>query len=415
MRLPRRIPLAGPAAAVLGLGAAGGAAGQALEAYPDYLAEDPVEARLYELLEEDEPVLEAERPERLTWRFPGGSSLNLYGWINYGILSFDDGRETNTYGPIDNSNSPSRIGLAYTRPVGTWTFGARVEVQNLFYSTAFVNQVDSSADLDFRRRDIRWIEVSATAPEVGTISVGQGSMATDGVTNLDLSGTTVIGYSSVGDSASGQFLRFSDPERPIEEAPQVGQVFRGFNGPRRVRLRYTTPEFSGFTAAAAYGRELLSNRSDLREEDLFDVSLFYAGDHGPFQLGAGGGYFWDAFDRETLSAAVSALHEPTGLNLTFAAAESDVSDRTESYWYAKLGLRSDVFAFGTTAASIDYYAGSDFRQQGSESTSYGFALVQNVDQARSEVWLTLRRYQYDEVATEYQDALAFYGGLRWRF
>jgi hypothetical protein len=90
-------------------------------------------------------------------------------------------------------------------------------VQNLFYSTAFVNQVDSSADFDFRRRDIRWIEVSASAPEVGRISVGQGSMATDGVTNLDLSGTSVIGYSSVGDSASGQFLRFRDPDRPIEE------------------------------------------------------------------------------------------------------------------------------------------------------------------------------------------------------
>jgi hypothetical protein len=59
-----------------------------------------------------------ERPERLTWRFAGGSSLNLYGWINYGILFFDDGRETNTYGPIDNANSPSRIGLAYTRPAG---------------------------------------------------------------------------------------------------------------------------------------------------------------------------------------------------------------------------------------------------------------------------------------------------------
>jgi hypothetical protein len=116
-----------------------------------------------------------------------------------------------------------------------------------------------------------------------------------------------------------------------------------------------------------------------------------------FQLGAGAGYFWDAFDRETLSAAVSALHRPTGLNLTFAAAGSDVGDRTESYWYAKLGLRSDVFALGTTAASIDYYSGSDFRVQGSESTSYGFALVQNIDRRpNTELWLTLRRYQYDD-------------------
>ncbi len=416
MRRPHHIPGAGLATAATALWTACGALAQAPLPYPEYLSEDPYQARTEELLEgEDEALARVKRQERLTWGFADGSTLNLYGWLNYGILFFDDGRETNTYGPIDNANSPSRIGLAYTRPAETWTFGARVEVQNLFYSTAFVNQVDSSPDFDFRRRDIRWIEVSASAPTVGRISLGQGSMATDGVTNLDLSGTTVVGYSSVGDAASGQFLRFRDRDLPIEDGPQVGQVFRGFNGPRRVRLRYTSRDFSGFTASVAYGRDLLSNRSDVREEDLFDVSLFYAGDHGDVQFGAAAGYFWDAFDRETLSGAVSALHRPTGLNLTFAAAGSDVGDRTEAYWYTKLGLLSDVFAFGTTAASIDYYSGRDFRVRGSESTSYGFALVQNIDDARTELWLTLRRYQYEDDTADFRDALAVYGGFRWRF
>ena len=36
-------------------------------------------------------------------------------------------------------------------------------------------------------------------------------MATDGIQEIDLSGTDVIAYSSVADLAGGQIVRFSDP------------------------------------------------------------------------------------------------------------------------------------------------------------------------------------------------------------
>jgi hypothetical protein len=412
--MPPRAPRLAAALAAACLPWAALAQAPALDA--DDALEDATDARLAELLADDEQPPEDPAPERLTWGFADGSSLRLYGWINYGILSFDDGRATDTYGPIDNANSPSRLGLTYTRPSDGWTLGARVEVQNLFFSTCCVNQLNRSGDdFDFRRRDIRWIEANAAHPAFGRVSAGQGSMATDGITLVDFSGTNVVAYSSVGDSASGQFLRFDDPALPIAGAPQVGQVFRGFNGPRRVRLRYDTPAFGDFGAAIAYGRELLSTSSAIRDEDLVDVSLTYGATHGEVEVGAGAGYFWDRGDRRTLSGSVSTLHTPTGLNATLAAAASDTGAHTESYWYAKLGLRHDLWPLGTTAASIDYYDGSDILRRGSDSTSWGLAVVQNVDAITSELWLTYRQYQYEDPTAAFLDASAVYGGIRWRF
>ena len=43
-------------------------------------------------------------------------------------------------------------------------------------------------------------------------------MATDGIYEMDLSGTTVIDYSSVADSASAQIIRFSDPDLDFDES-----------------------------------------------------------------------------------------------------------------------------------------------------------------------------------------------------
>ena len=344
-----------------------------------------------------------------------GTTIRLYGHVNWGVLTYDDGRETNTYAPIDNANSVTRLGVLAERPVGAWDVGGRVEVQYAPYSTFDVSVLDDQADFGTDQGNIRWIELNAENATYGRFSLGQGSMATDGITLIDFADTNVVAYSTVGDSAAGQFLRFSDPSRPIDEAPRIRDAFSGFDGPRRVRVRYDTPSFHGFSAAAAYGRELLTTRDNVREDDLFDLSLTYGDQLGDFQLGAGLGYFWDRDDREVLSGSGSVLHVPTGLNLTVASARVDIDRDDPHYWYVKAGIRRDLFDFGSTAVSLDYYAGDDIVRDGSESTSYAVAAVQRIDAINTELWASYRIYEYDEPATNFEDADMVFAGFRFRF
>ena len=55
--------------------------------------------------------------------FGNGGTLRFYGQINKGILTYDDGQESESYGLIDNDNSNTRFGLTYTQDFAeTWTY-----------------------------------------------------------------------------------------------------------------------------------------------------------------------------------------------------------------------------------------------------------------------------------------------------
>ncbi len=53
-------------------------------------------------------------------------------------------------------------------------------------------------------------------------------MATDGIQQIDLSGTKVVAYSSAGDIASGQIIRYAEPGLTFDESLsdiQIGDAF----------------------------------------------------------------------------------------------------------------------------------------------------------------------------------------------
>lgn len=361
----------------------------------------------------------------IEWDVPGGT-LTLYGQINKGVLSYDDGIDTESYGLIDNANSSTRVGLKYSHDFGAWTFENVNEIQYAPYSSSnasILNDSPSSEDYEFTNANIRKLDFTLANERAGKFWLGQGSMATDGIQEIDLSGTNVIAYSSVGDSAGGQIIRFSNPGLPFDGSLSdvtVGAAFTNYDGPRRVRARYDTPTYANFTFAAAYGRDLLSDDSDVREQNIFDAALTYANDYDAFKVGAGLGYYWQEDDITTWGGSASALHKPTGLNLTAGFGTGSPEDGPDGqWWYAKLGLIRDFVTWGDTAMSVDYYKGDDFLVTGdatsSTSESWSLALVQNIDRANTELWLTLRQYDYDDNVASYEDGQAIFGGARFKF
>ncbi len=380
----------------------------------------------------------------LQTEFANGATLRFYGQINKGILNYDDGIDNETYYVIDNDNSSTRFGFEYDQSFGEWTFENVNEFTWAPYSTGNINIINdspSSEDYEWGNDNIRKIDFTLEHDRYGKFWVGQGSMATDGIAEIDLSGTDVIGYSGVGDSASAQIIRYSDPTLFFADNPQIGQAFQNYDGGRLTRLRYDTPSFSGFSVAFAFGQDLLSGDEDDRDINQYDVALIYERAYDSFEVGAGIGYYANDDDAEVWAGSVSALHTPTGVNGTFAAGTQDFESDSSTYWYGKLGLLREFVAWGDSAAAIDYYSGDDIFLTGdvqlftsggepvldedgnpvigditsSESTSWGLSFVQNVDAWNTELWLTYRSYDYADDFASYDDGQAIFGGARFRF
>lgn len=371
----------------------------------------------------------------LEWETSGGGKFTVYGQINKGVLSYDDGQATNSYGLIDNNNSNTRAGLRWSQPLDTWTLGTRIEIQYAPFSTANANQLNPDInDWQFDNDNIRWIDFSAKSGAIGTFSLGQGSMSTDGIAEIDLSGTDVIAYASVGDSATAQLLTYDQPDLAGFYGPKIGSVFNDYDGSRYVRVRYDTKSFNGFSFAAAYGRNLLSSDSDIRDINQYDAAIRYENKFDAFQIKGGIGYAANDDDLTTWAGSVSALHNATGINGTLAMGTRDNDGQSGEYYYGKLGMLRDFVSWGATAMSVDYYHGEDIYTasdvsvvndqgdvllagniDGSTSDSYGFALVQKVAAANTELWLTYRKYEFSDDLTSYGDGQAIFGGARFKF
>lgn len=343
--------------------------------------------------------------------FPDGTVASFYGQINKGFLNYDDGEVTETYDLIDNSNSSTRFGFLYSRPLSEeWTLGSRLEFQYQPFNTGAANILDDNADFDFTLdNNLRWAEVSFDNDRYGQISLGQGSMATDTTSETDLSGTGVIAYSSVGDSAGGQIFRETDG---VLSGVTVGGAFNNYDGlGRQMRIRYDTNEFSGFSFAASYGQNVLADD----DTNLYDVAARYGNEVGAFLVAGALGYAWKGSDTTILSGSASGLHTPTGLNLTVAAGAQDDDAADGSFGYAKLGWIADWWEGGDSKFSVDYYSGDDVTTDGSESESYSVSFVQEIEAANTDFWFTAREYAYDDEDAEYDDGRAIFTGLRFRW
>jgi len=343
--------------------------------------------------------------------------FDFYGQINRGILFFDDGADSDVYPFVDNSKSVSRLGLTYDTALNNgWHFQARGEVGLVWGETNAINQVDRfSGSFGAASEPLRKLEVSFAHPERGTFYVGQGAMASDGVTGQDLSLTNVVAGAAVKDIAGGFFFRRTDGTL---STIRIKDRFRTLGSSRRLRVRYDTPVNRGLSFSMAAGREVLEDRDG---RYYADAAVRYDGQQGDWRYrGAAairwaGGYDATQFKPRQLSfiASGSVLHKPSRWNLTLAyGVEQDAGH----YIYAKLGRRWYKFLpYGWTAASLDYYYFEDPRANAQTGNSIGLAVVQQFKQQKFEAYATIRSYDYDDDIADYFDSLAVLTGIRWRF
>jgi Gram-negative porin len=338
------------------------------------------------------------------------SYFEFYGQINKGLLVFDDGESTLGYIPVDNGNSSTRAGIRiYGAITDDWSLGGNLEWEWNPYSTTNVNQLNRD-DFDWDTELLRKAEAYLTSDTLGKLWLGQGSMASDSSAEVDLSGTSVVGYSLISDMAGGPFLRLDDG---LLSTVKVKDAFTNFDGlGRKLRVRYDTPSFAGFTLAASVGTQVVPEETHVT---VWDIVARYENTFDDFKVSAAVAYSEPGDHQNLYDGSFSILHDPTGISLTFATAYSDEETVDGRYGYVKLGYQTDFFEVGKTAFSVDAYYGEDIAANGSDSTSFGAQFVQNLDYLQTELYLGLRSYSYDEAVTGFDDSFAVLTGARVKF
>ncbi|MBN9026923.1 MAG: porin [Rhizobiales bacterium] len=197
----------------------------------------------------------AEDPKPIEYSFPDGTVVRLSGQVNMGYLGYDDGQQS--YGNfVDNDNSSTRARIQlFSSPNFDWRFEAIFEVEYQPLASNVVSQLDDRPEWSFDQGDIRKAEAAISNKSYGKLWLGQGSMASDGTAEVDKSGTTVIAYASVSDTAGGYFFRA--PGGALSDVT-VGDAFNDYDGlSRKFRIRYDTPTFGGFGVQVSYGYDWL--------------------------------------------------------------------------------------------------------------------------------------------------------------
>lgn len=350
------------------------------------------------------------------------ASVQIYGQVNRAFLAADDG-DSSDYYFVDNDNSSTRVGLLGEAKVNDdITVGTRMEFEYQSNPSNEVNQEDKNPDgTSF---DDRWIDAQLTSKRFGKLYLGKGSTASDGTSEVDLSGTDVVGYSSIADMAGG--ILFYNKTTGTRTATNVGDAFSNFDGlSRRNRIRYDSPEFWGFSLAGS----LLS--------DGGDVALKYAAKWGEeWKFAAAAAYANPQATDDSISnqynGSASVLHS-SGLNLTVAGGYRDLESRAlnpggtfrndnPTFYYGKVGYRAKWFEVGETKLSLDYQYIEDLAQDGDEAKTVGFQIVQDFPKWGSEYYIGYRWHELDRdidlstgELTNYDDINALMTGVRLKF
>jgi predicted porin len=330
-------------------------------------------------------------------------SLTIYGQVTSAVMFWDaQGNgvdESNTY-VVDPQTSGTRFGFkGKAKITSDLSAGYQIELQ---YQQADATRVrvnnDEGQDLpEFRQA--HWYLKSKT---LGKIRIGQADMANSGIAEINVANTNIAdGMSS--SQAGGAIIRND----------LGGPAMTNFENNRRNTVRYDTPTMAGFILSAAWG-----------EDDIWDVALRYAGEVGGFKIAAGVAYSENTDSSngtvadaaiETVNGGLSIKHVATGLFATASAGHRERATwaNDEEFWFVNAGIEQKWSTLGKTSI---FGMGGEFDDNNFESTQYyGGGVVQKIDAAAMDLFISYRHYDIDNGAGVESDFDTVVGGGRVRF
>jgi len=229
----------------------------------------------------------------------------------------------------------------------TWGFRFEIQARNNAAGSDGGQLGNSGDNQDNRYQDLY------LSGNFGKISFGKGDGASNGGTEVDMSGTALASSSNLQDNWGGYAI--------LADGTKWRTVYTMFDGlSRQNRVRYDTPSFSGFTLAGS-----------LNQGNATELAVRYKGDFGGHKFGAAA--FVDQapdvssdVDGADIIGGSASLLLNNGLNFTvaFSEADPDIGDKSDAMFY-KVGYKTGKHAF-----AVD--AGESENGDGEEGDSIGF-------------------------------------------
>ena len=310
--------------------------------------------------------------------------VKISGQVNQLIMWADNGNSRDFF-VADNDNSSTRFRMNGAEELDWGKIGFLIELEAQRNASNTLD-IPNTGDGEFEFND-RWLDAYFNT-NYGKVSIGKGSGAADTTAEIDLSGTSVITYSGVNDTAGGFTWKAGDGTdfRAVgTRGLQVGDTRNQFDGlSRNERLRYDTPKFAGFTFAGS-----------VTNGNAWEVAGFYASEFSFGKLAAAAGYV-DSRDRGTTRfkqwGGSASWLAPFGLNVTISAGQRDPQTpggvKADNF-YTKVGYK-----FGMHAVSAEAGMTKDLAAKGDDSTNFGAAYVITPWKG-VEFYAALRRFQLE--------------------
>jgi hypothetical protein len=348
-------------------------------------------------------------------------SLQVYGQVNKALLYFDNGDESDTF-VVDNDGSSSRFGFKGSAKIQPGlTAGYTMEIDLFGDSNSDEVQHDedegvgngSTANPELR---IRVNEVYIDSQTLGRVTLGQGSSASDGTSEVNLANSLSNASFNIGKNLD------------VIGVNELEDFADSLDGVSRVdRVRYDSPSVYGFILSASWG-----------EDDYYDVALRFKSEWNSIRIAAAVSYVNadechsdacgspDLNKFEQVSGSISVMHIPTGIYGALAAGQKEFDEevgRTNEpeFWYAQLGIEKRFLSYGATTVYAEYGQYNGFFNNGvdleSEATRWGFGVVQTIDSAAMDIYAQAQFWDIDDdnAATDDGELTMFMVGSRIKF
>ncbi len=383
-------------------------------------------------------------------------SLTLSGFVAQQVMWWDDGQESNVYvtdtGSVSIGTHFAFSGKAQITTDVSAGFLIKIEAMNNDSLLVSQNSDDTGNAMNLLQggdggplalESAYWYLKSN---RMGRVSVGQQSSAADNQAILPDGSGSLVQANYVLYDVNNFVLRtrngYVGATNPaVAAGPGVAtwgsigncQTINAYGGaigdcdgfPSNV-VRYDTPTLAGFGASASWG-----------EDDVWAVSGRYAGEWVGFKLAAAAAYNRSTDETGTAGATGLALggtqgranggldagffqtgayleHVGTGLwaygaygvedhSTTDSARGAGKLNPEGDFFYVKAGLKRKHFSFGSTTIYGEYGRKNDaYTAQmfdagvtGTDMDHYGVGVVQNIDAAAMQMWLSWRHYEGD--------------------
>ncbi|MBX2805878.1 MAG: porin [Hyphomicrobiales bacterium] len=294
-------------------------------------------------------------------------SLQVYGVVSRGLLVFDgSGADEDDSDTVLIDEDGSKFGFRGSATISpNWTAGYNIELDV---------SVEQAEPIELRKNNV-WIE----STQLGRVTLGQASTATDGIANIVLANT------------------FSDSDEFQNDIyNEFGGDYGNFDGGRGDVIRYDSPSIAGFIFSASWSDDLDQEPQDNDDDaDFWDITLRYSAEYNAFRVAAGIGYSEEEagdVTTEIFQGSGSLMHIPSGLFASFSAGESDDGVNDDSYWYVNAGIEKQWLPYGKTTIYGEYGEYDDLE----DDTLYGLGLTQSFNAAALDVYVQYRRIEEDD-------------------